>query len=219
MLRKVKVYGHLAEHLGQSTFEALARTPAEAMRFLLCNFPELRGLMRDGYYKVAVGRHDLQLANHPEQLSYPVGQTDDISIIPVVSGAGGGGGGFFERGGGSILLGAALIGLALVSGGATLGLSGFASGAVVGVSSGTAIVGGAAAALAGNIGLALVLAGTAQLLTPVPAGPDGDNDPRNNFSFSGVQNVSREGVPVPVAYGEVLVGSVVISAGLNVEEL
>jgi len=208
----------LAEHLGQSTFEALARTPAEAMRFLLCNFPELRGLMRDGYYKVAVGRHDLQLADHPEQLSYPVGQTDDISIIPVVFGAGGGGG-FFERGGGSILLGAALIGLAIASGGAGLfagGAIGFGSTAAAGVT--TTLSAGLAVA-AGNIGIALVLAGTAQLLTPVPTGPDGDNDPRNNFNFSGVQNVGREGVPVPVAYGEVLVGSVVISAGLNVEEL
>ena len=216
MLRKVKVYGHLAEHLGQSTFEALARTPAEAMRFLLCNFPELRGLMRDGYYKVAVGRNDLQLVDHPEQLSYPVGQTDDISIIPIVSGAGGGGGGFFERGGGSILLGAALIGLAIASGGVGL----FAGGAAgFGTTATTATTVASLTAAAGNIGIALVLAGTAQLLTPVPAGPEGDSDPRNNFSFSGVQNVAREGVPVPVAYGEVLVGSVVISAGLNVEEL
>ncbi len=216
MLRKVKVYGHLAEHLGQSTFEALARTPAEAMRFLLCNFPELRGLMRDGYYKVAVGRNDLQLVDHPEQLGYPVGQTDDISIIPIVSGAGGGGGGFFERGGGSILLGAALIGLAVVTGGTSLAFGAAGFGAASGVTAGTALT---LSIAAGNIGLALVLAGTAQLLTPVPVGPDGDSDPRNNFSFSGVQNVSREGVPVPVAYGEVLVGSVVISAGLNVEEL
>jgi len=34
-----------------------------------------------------------------------------------------------------------------------------------------------------------------------------------------VQNTNREGVPVPIAYGEVIVGSVVVSAGLNVEEL
>ena len=215
MLSKVKVYGHLAEHLGQSTFEALIRTPAEAVRFLICNFPELRGLMRDGYYKVAVGRHDLQLADCPEQLHYPVGSSEVVSIIPVVTGAGG------NRGGvGAILLGAALIGTAIISGGATLGLTGFTSGAVVGVSSTSALAGGALAAAAGNIGLALVLGGTAQLLTPTPEVPGLDGDPRNdpnNFSFSGVQNTAREGVPVPVAYGEVIVGSVVISAGLNVE--
>ena len=207
MLSKVKVYGHLAEHLGQSTFEALIRTPAEAVRFLICNFPELRGLMRDGYYKVAVGRHDLQLADSPEQLHYPVGSSEVVSIIPVVTGAGGGRGGF-----GSILLGAALIGTAIFTGGATLGLTGFTA-------AGTGL-GFTAAAAAGNIGLALVLGGTASLLSPTPELPGLDGDPRNdpnNFSFSGVQNTSREGVPVPVAYGEVIVGSVVISAGLNVE--
>ena len=179
------------------------------MRFLLCNFPELRGLMRDGYYKVAVGRNDLQLVDHPEQLSYPVGQTEDISIIPVVSGAGGGAG--------KILLGAALIGIAIASAGA-----GFALGAKGVGFLATGAAPSVFAAAAGNIGIALVLGGTAQLLSPTPQVPDFDGDPRNNannFSFSGVQNVSREGVPVPVAYGEVITGSVVISAGLNVEEI
>ena len=209
MLSKVKVYGHLAEHLGQSTFEALIRTPAEAVRFLICNFPELRGLMRDGYYKVAVGRHDLQLADCPEQLHYPVGSSEVVSIIPVVTGAGGD-----ERGFGAILLGAALIGTAIFTGGATLGLGGFTA-------AGTGL-GFTAAAAAGNIGLALVLGGTASLLSPTPEVPGLDGDPRNdpnNFAFSGVQNTAREGVPVPIAYGEVIVGSVVISAGLNVEEI
>ena len=208
MLSKVKVYGHLAEHLGQSTFEAVIRTPAEAVRFLICNFPELRGLMRDGYYKVAVGRHDLQLADCPEQLHYPVGSSEVVSIIPVVTGAGGD-----RRGVGAILLGAALIGTAIVTGGTSLtfGVGGF--GAVAGSSIGASVA-------AGQLGLALVLTGTASLLSPTPEVPGLDGDPRNdpnNFSFSGVQNTSREGVPVPVAYGEVIVGSVVISAGLNVE--
>ena len=106
MLRTVKVYGHLAEHCGQSVFEALVRVPADAIKFLLCNFPELRGLMRDGYYKVAVGKYDLQLADHPEQLHYPMAADDVVKVIPVVSGAGG-------RGVGQILLGAALIGVAV----------------------------------------------------------------------------------------------------------
>jgi predicted phage tail protein len=55
------------------------------------------------------------------------------------------------------------------------------------------------------------------LLSPTVPTPEIDNDPRTNKSFSGIQNVGREGVPVPIAYGEVIVGSVVISAGLNVE--
>ena len=208
MLRTVKVYGHLAEHCGQSVFEALVRVPADAIKFLLCNFPELRGLMRDGYYKVAVGKFDLQLADHPEQLHYPMAEDDAVKVIPVVSGAGG-------RGIGSILLGAALIGVAIASGGASLGLTGFSSNAIVGVSSSSFIATGAAAAVAGNLGLALTLGGIAQMITPVPKQPEfGEADPRGGFAFSGLENVSQEGVPVPVVYGEMIVGSVVLSTGL-----
>ena len=206
MLRKIRLYGHLAEHCGQKVFEAVARTPAEAIRFLLCNFPELRSIMGAGHYTVAVGRHTLELGESPQQLTYPLMADDDIRIIPVVTGAN------ILINLAFIALGAVLIGTALATGGASLsfGATGFSAAAG---SSGTVV----AAAAAGNIGIGLALTGVAGLLSPTIAAPDIDNDPRNNNSFSGVQNTSREGIPVPVAYGEVIVGSVVISAGLNVE--
>jgi predicted phage tail protein len=67
---------------------------------------------------------------------------------------------------------------------------------------------------------ALVLGGVAQLLTPTPkinqpGTPQDNNDPRKSYSFSGIQNTSRQGTPVPIVYGETLVGSVVISAGID----
>jgi predicted phage tail protein len=40
-------------------------------------------------------------------------------------------------------------------------------------------------------------------------------DPQKSYSFSGVQNTSRQGVPVPIIYGETICGSVVISAGID----
>jgi len=206
MLRKIRLYGHLAEHCGQKVFEAVARTPAEAIRFLLCNFPELRSIMGAGHYTVAVGPHTLELGESPHQLTYPLMADDDIRIIPVVTGAN------FFRNLAFIALGAVLIGTALATGGVSLGATGFSTAA-------TATTSVKLAAVAGNIGIGLALTGVAGLLSPTVPTPDIDNDPRNNFSFSGVQNVSREGVPVPVAYGEVIVGSVVVSAGLNVDPL
>ena len=153
--------------------------------------------MRDGYYKVAVGKFDLQLADHPEQLHFPLADADVVKVIPVVSGAGG-------RGIGAALLGAALITTAVFTGGSTLalGIGGFSGG--VGIS-----------AAVGNLGLALTLGGIAQMITPVPKQPEfGEADPRGGFAFSGLENVSQEGVPVPVVYGEMIVGSVVLSTGL-----
>ena len=206
MLRKIRLYGHLAEHCGQKVFEAVARTPAEAIRFLLCNFPELRAIMGAGHYTVAVGPHTLELGESPQQLTYPLMADDDIRIIPVVTGAN------FFRNLAFIALGAVLIGTAIATGGVSLGATGFSTAA-------TATTSVKLAAVAGNIGIGLALSGVAGLLSPTVPTPDSDTDPRNNFSFSGVQNVSREGVPVPVAYGEVIVGSVVVSAGLNVDPL
>jgi Phage-related protein, tail component len=202
MLRTIKVYGHLAEHCGKKTFKALARTPAEAVRFLVSNYPGLRALMRDGYYTVSTGAYSLELGQSPEQLGYPLSGEDEIKIIPVISGAN------FFRNALLAIAGAALIATAIATGGASLsfGLGGFSGGV------------GASAAV-GNLGVGLALTGVAGFLTPTISTPDIDNDPRNNFNFSGVQNTSREGIPVPVAYGEVIVGSVVISSGLNVDPL
>jgi hypothetical protein len=50
---------------------------------------------------------------------------------------------------------------------------------------------------------------------PQGAASNTDQDPRKSYSFSGIQQTSRQGVPVPVVYGETIVGSVVISAGVD----
>ena len=206
MLRTVKVYGHLAEHCGQSVFEALVRVPADAIKFLLCNFPELRGLMRDGYYKVAVGKFDLQLADHPEQLHYPMAADDVVKIIPVVSGAGG-------RGLGQILLGAALIGAAVFFAPTAAGVAAGGQAGFLGAT-GTGFLSASLSAAAGNLGLALALGGIATMITPVPQQPEAPGEGQGGFAFSGAINTSQEGIPVPVVYGEMIVGSVVLSTRL-----
>ena len=223
MMRVIKVYGKLAKHLGQRSFKAVARTPSEAVKFLLANFPSLRSVLSEGEYMVSVGRHQLPLGDHPEYAGYPVAGSEPIRIVPVVSGAGGDD----NRGFGAFILGAALVAVAIAAPGAGFALSagGFtstgvaASGAVGVIAPGFAAA-SAAAAIAGNIGVGLMLTGIAQMITPTPSTDTAtDSDPRQNFSFSGVQNVARSGVVVPVIYGEVVTGSITISAGLNTEEI
>ena len=192
MLRKIKLYGKLAKFVGHRILEADVATAAEAVRFLVANWPELERHMADQHYRVTVGTYDLDL----EELHDPAGQ-QEIKIVPVVAGAGGATG--------RIILGALLIAGAFFTGGATIGLLGLA--APVALSSVLLFT-----------GASLVIGGVAQLLTPtpkVPTGPDTQNDPRKSYSFSGVQNTSRQGVPVPIVYGETIVGSVVISAGID----
>ena len=197
MLRKIKLYGELAKFLGQKTFEAEVNNAAQAIRFLVVNFPQLEAHMADRHYKVTV--NDWEISK--EELHYPNGQ-EDIKIIPVVGGAGG-------RGMGRFLLGAVMIGAAVMFPGAKFSGLGFS--AAEGFSAFQATV--------GNIGIALALGGIAQMLTPVPVIPEREQDPRLSFNFSGIQNTSRAGVAVPVIYGQVLTGSVVISAGIETAQV
>ena len=196
MLRKIRVYGKLAKFLKQRVFQADIATAAEAVRFLVTNFPQLEGHMSEQYYRVSVGNYALA----PEELHDPAGQ-QEIRIVPVIAGAGGATG--------RILLGVGLIALAFAGG---AGVFGTAFAKNLGL---FAVLKGAGAALA--------LGGVAQLLTPVPVipttGPNTEQDPRKSYSFSGIQQTSRQGVPVPIVYGETLVGSVVISAGIDTDRL
>ena len=215
MFRVIKVYGKLAKHLGQRSFKAAVKTPAEAIRFLLANFPSLRGVMSEGDYKLSVGRSQLDIGDHPEYIHLPSASFEPIRIIPVVAGAGGGTG--------KILAGVGLIAAAIILGPLGGGFLGLGGGALTAGSS--AFFSGLSVTL-GTIGTSLVLGGVAQLLTPTPKlgnldsrGIDETTDPRRSYSFSGIQNVSRQGVPIPLIYGEVFTGSVVISAGINTEEI
>lgn len=122
-----------------------------------------------------------------DELHTPVGN-QDIQIIPVIGGAGAVG---------RIILGVVLIGLSFIPG-----------------------IGALVAPVLFGLGASLVLGGVSQLLTPVPViskGPDKQDDPQKSYSFSGVQQTSRQGIPVPIVYGKRLTGSVVISAGVSTD--
>ncbi len=185
MLRTIRIYGRLAKFLKRRKFEAEVSSAAEAVRFLLANFPQLEQHMADQHYRVSVGSYDLAV----DELHDPAG-LQEIKIVPVVAGAGAVG---------RIIAGVALLAIGfLVPGIGALGVQ-----------------------LLVGTGASLVLGGVAQLLTPVPrtvglgSTSDTVKDPRKSYSFSGIQNTSRQGLPVPIVYGETLVGSVVISAGID----
>jgi predicted phage tail protein len=200
MLSKIKVYGRLARFLGERTFEAEITTPLHAFKFLLANFPHLERHMMEQNYCVKVGKDEI----NETELFNPIGQ-QEIKIVPVATGSRG-----FTR----ILAGVALIGLAIAAPAAGLGLGG-GSPLLFGTTGG-----GALAAAAGNLGIYLALSGAAQMLTPVPKPPGVSDDPQSqNFSFSGVQNTSRAGTALPIIYGEIFAGSLVVSAGIDTVQI
>lgn len=73
-----------------------------------------------------------------------------------------------------------------------------------------------------NAGIAMVIGGVSQMLAPSATSDyEGREKPdeRPSFAFDGPVNTSTQGVAVPVGYGRVRVGSVVISSGISVEEM
>ena len=212
MLRKIELYGELAKFVGEKTLEAEVNNAAQAIRFLVVNFPKLEAHMSDKYYKVIIDNWEL----NDKELHYPSGK-NDIKIVPVVGGAGGGAGR-------QILFGAIIIGASFMFPGAgmfgTVGLGG--SGVAGAGYSGLAVTGGfltKVGTITSVIGASLVLNGISTMLTPVETIPEENQDPRRSFNFSGIQNTSRAGVAVPVIYGRTMTGSVVISANITNEQV
>jgi predicted phage tail protein len=208
MLRKIKLYGELAEFVGHKEFEVKADTLASAVSFLVNNFEGIDKFMNPKYYQVKVGNYAID----ESEVYHPIGK-EDIHFTPVISGAG--------RGFGRILLGAALIGLAFIpfaGSGTGLGML-FGKGPVFGIHK-LGQVGMLSKALAG-VGASLVLSGVSEMLFPLPKFEDfgSEEDPRLSFSFNGIQQTNRAGTPVPIVYGEIFTGSVVISASVDTEQV
>ena len=190
MLKKIKVYGTLRKFLGQAEFEVDLNTPREAISFLVCNFKGIEKHMADQFYTIQVGARVIteDLLNFRSQ--------DDIKIIPVVHGN------FLP-----ILLGA----------GALFGASALTSAGVSFL--GSKLLIGALQA----IGTTMVIDGVTSMLTPqidTSSAVSGQNslDPSalaSNYSFTGLTNISNAGVPVNLVYGEILVGSIVVSNGVD----
>ncbi len=201
-LREIKLYGELADFCGYKSLTADVKTAADAIKCLIGNNPELEPHMCSRYYKVIVEDNPITI----EELHYPAGRAP-IKIVPVVSGEGG-------RGLGQILLGSLLIGGSFMFGGLQFTQ-------LLGpiVQPGSLAAAGSFTKAAFYIGASLVLGGISAMLTPLPSIDNSEADPENSFAFSSPINVSRAGIPIPLIYGRRVVGSAVISAGIDIEEV
>ncbi|CAB4180537.1 COG4723 Phage-related protein, tail component [uncultured Caudovirales phage] len=193
-LREIRLHGSLATKFGER-HRLLVSCPAEAVRALVSTVPgferELIDSQSDGVgYRVIV---DDDSVIEPDALHLPSGMSR-ISIVPVVVGAGGEGGGIF--------MGIALIALSFVP-----GLN-------------VAIWAGMSAtwsSVAFSMGVSMMLSGVANMLADTPEAPKPVEPTENkpSYMFNGPVNTTQQGQCVPVAYGRVMVGGAVISAGLK----
>lgn len=203
----VRLHGHLEESYG-SEFKFEARTVREVIDALQANFNDFTEefIKDERAYTIVVDAEAQELTG----CVLPLKSDSTIDIVPAIVGAGG----IFKALAlivvGTILVvatgGAALGILAGVP--ATTGLAGLATGLAGGLFATTA---GALAGLAavGAIGAGLLLAGVASLLAG-PDGPDGAGEKAT--SLGRTDNVVGQGLPIPIGYGRLMIGSVVLSA-------
>lgn len=197
-MQTVKLYGELAKRYGPE-FEFDIRSPAEAIRALQANFRDfaehlVTAAERGVAYRVVVDKKPLTDAN---QVHFPCSRKHAIRIIPVLHG---GKSKFL-----GILFGAALVAAAFFVPEVAL----FSLGSTNITLSGILF----------NIGSSLLLSGVSSMLSKTPAASQSSGSQQPSYTFDGPVNTTGQGNCVPAGYGEMIVGSQVISAGLYVKEV
>lgn len=193
---KVKFYGDLKKF--GSEFSLDVKDTAEAIRALCSQIKGLRQKLQQGYYKVRIGRDYINPEALEEGLFYCLKSGHTLHFTPVIRGAKNGG--IFN-----IVAGAVLVAASWWAGGAAgwgyLGAAGYGM-----------------ATMGTMLGASMILGGISQLLTKTPTVGSSDSEEsekKNSTSFSNLNNMAAQGKPVPLAYGLIRTGSLIISQGVE----
>lgn len=193
-MKTIILHGRLRRLFGEK-FDMDIHTPSEAIRALGVQIKGFNLALRKGEYHVMRGRRSLCLAETDMNLN----GCCELHIVPATRGS-------KRQGLLKVILGVALIGV------------GFAVGL------GTTIGGGLFAGMTGKMfltmGAGMFLNGLGQMLSPTPQVDSNEGAAtRQSYMFTGAENVTQEGNIIPVVYGVAWSGSLVLSAGNDVEEV
>jgi predicted phage tail protein len=197
MLTRVLLYGHLRKRFGRE-FQFAIETPGEAIRALCSQIPDFKDYMLEhsepGYRMLLDGE-----ASGEDRLKEPLFGVATIKLVPVVAGA--------KNEWGWILTGVAIIGVVGLTGGLA-GLGMFGSLAGTSWLSNMAV----------GMGMSMVLGGVSQVLTGNPsANTESPSDKPGGKYFNGPACGMGQGGCIPVRYGKIRVGGLVLSASSNYE--
>lgn len=186
------LHGSIAEKYGES-FRLAAKTPAELIHALAKQIPGFQQDIEANDWHVVRGDPENGDDCDEEKLRLQMADGEEVHLLPAVAGAGSGGGLF------TVILGVVLIAVGALTFGTT---------SAVGIG-----------LIAGGAGL--VVGGIVQMTMTMPGaqGSTESADNRASFLFDGPRNQSTQGVAIPRGYGRCRVGSIVISAGLDAEDV
>ena len=185
----VRFYGSLKQF--GSEFRLDCQTTAEIVQALTSQIPKLRQFIQPGLFTVRVGRDYFDNRYLEQGLSHKLKDDATVHFTPVLKGS--------KRGG----LFGVIAGVAIIAGAIALGpLAG--------------IISTNAAWIVGSVGASLLLGGVAQMLTKMPEMKMGtEKEKKQSTAFSNLSNMTAQGKPMPLAYGRMRVGSLIISQGVE----
>ncbi len=190
----VRFYGSLKQF--GSDFRLDCKTPAEVIHALTSQIPKLRQFIQQGLFTVRVGRDYFDNRHLEKGLSQKLKDDSTVHFTPTLKGS--------KRGG----LFGVITGVALIAGALALGPLGFS------------VIGANAAWMVGGLGASMLLGGVAQMLTKMPSMSTGkDAEKKQSTSFSNLSNMAAQGRPMPLAYGRIRVGSLIISQGVETMDI
>lgn len=197
-LKKVRLYGPMRKRFGRE-FELAVSNPREAIHALCVQVDGFKKYLAESKangltFAIFIGDRNVG----EDGLADPAGKSE-IRIAPIIQGS-------KRQGTLQTIVGAVLIiAAAIYSGGFA---AAFSAGGFVGA--------------AANLGLAMVIGGVTQMLSPQPKGLGAKDDPGNqpSYSMDGAVNTQAQGNPVPLCYGgPLIIGGAIISGGIYAEDI
>lgn len=188
-MNTIHLHGELGRLFG-AHYDLEVVDAREAVRALCLQLDGFEQKIRDGSWRVIRGSQDSGMDLDVDSLSLKLGKSD-LHIIPAAEGAG--------DGAGKIIVGGLMIAAAVMVPG----------------------LGTAATVALASAGAGMAVAGVVTMITPIPETGDYESKEKDeqSFLFDGPVNVNKQGVAVPLIYGETVTGSVVISAGIKAEDI
>ena len=204
-MNTIHLHGALRAFGGPFTLDV--RTPAEAVRALCHLRPGFEDALRRGVFRVIRGPR--RTGQHLDQGELGINLAGTLHLVPVPRGA-------KNQGGAKVVVGVALIAVAVAATWYAGGIGGAGAAALLGTSE---AVGALAFNAAVGLGLSLTLTGVSMLLSPQPKSrTNNETEQERSYLFGGAQNTTEQGVAVPLVFGRIRTGSVVISASLEADQ-
>lgn len=154
---------------------------------MCCQIKNFRQSIENGHFRVRLRKSDLSTDDVDKVFHGAIGERDVIHIVPVIAGA-------KDLNIFNVIVGATMIAAAFFTGGASIAAWGA-------MSTSLAVAGGA-----------MILSGVAGMLSPQPSTAEstGSSGAGNQY-FTSLDNRVAQGACVPLLYGEIKTGSIVLS--------